>query len=81
MSDKHVVRFEPVGTETRVTVEHLGWDTVPQDHAARHHFPDAIFLRRHAEWWQTLLARMAQQVSAPVRGSDDTQQFSPHGPS
>ena len=23
------VRFEPVGEETRVTVEHLGWDSVP----------------------------------------------------
>ena len=49
------VRFEPVGDETRVTVEHSGWDTVPQDHVARHHFPDAIFLQRHAEWWRSLL--------------------------
>ena len=49
------VGFEPVGEETRVTVEHLGWDTVPAEHVARHGFPDAIFLRRHAEWWQTLL--------------------------
>jgi uncharacterized protein YndB with AHSA1/START domain len=51
------VRFEPIGEKTRETIEHLGWDTVPEDHAARHHFPDALFLRRHAEWWQTLLAR------------------------
>ena len=49
------VRFEAVGDETRVTVEHRGWDTVPQDHVARHHFPDGIFLRRHGEWWQVLL--------------------------
>lgn len=49
------VRFEAVGDETRVTVEHRGWDTVPQDHVARHHFPDGIFLRRHGEWWQALL--------------------------
>ncbi len=68
------VRFEPVGDETRVTVERSGWDTVPQDHVARHHFPDAIFLRRHAEWWQTLLARMAQNVGANGRGSRDRQQ-------
>jgi hypothetical protein len=27
---------------------------------ARHHFPDALFLRRHAEWWQTLLAAMKE---------------------
>ncbi|MGH8779947.1 SRPBCC family protein [Paraburkholderia sp.] len=50
------VRFEAVGNETRVTVEHRGWDTVPQEHVARHHFPDRIFLLRHAEWWQALLA-------------------------
>ena len=64
------VRFEPVGAQTRVTVEHFGWDTVPQDHVARHHFPDAIFLRRHAEWWQALLAAMAQSAAcrkAPAR--------------
>jgi Activator of Hsp90 ATPase homolog 1-like protein len=50
------VRFEPVGNETRVKVEHSGWDTIPPDHVARHHFPDAIFLRQHAEWWQLLLS-------------------------
>jgi len=50
------VRFEPVGDETRVTVEHRGWDTVPASHVARHGFPNALFLTRHGEWWQTLLA-------------------------
>jgi DNA-binding transcriptional ArsR family regulator len=43
------VRFEPVGNETRVTVEHRGWETIPQQHVARHAFPDAIFLQRHGE--------------------------------
>ena len=50
------VRFEPVGDETRVTVEHSGWDTVPAAHVARHGFPNALFLMRHGEWWQRLLA-------------------------
>lgn len=50
------VRFEAVGNETRVSVEHYGWDTIPLDHVVRHHFPDAMFLRRHAEWWQLLLS-------------------------
>jgi uncharacterized protein YndB with AHSA1/START domain len=50
------VRFEPVGDETRVTVEHRGWDTVPPTHVARHGFPEAVFLRRHAEWWELLLS-------------------------
>jgi hypothetical protein len=50
------VRFEPIGDQTRVTVEHRGWDTIPPEHVARHRFPDEFFLRRHAEWWQTLLS-------------------------
>ena len=29
------VRFEAVGDQTRVTVEHRGWDAIPQDHVAR----------------------------------------------
>jgi hypothetical protein len=44
-----------VGAETRVTVEHRGWDSVPAAHVARHGFPDGVFLRRHGDWWQALL--------------------------
>lgn len=58
------VRFEPVGEETRVTVEHRGWDTVPADHVARHGFPNALFLTRHGEWWQRLLASYKQALGA-----------------
>jgi hypothetical protein len=50
------VRFEAVGDETQVTVEHRGWDSVPAAHVARHGFPSGIFLRRHGEWWQALLS-------------------------
>lgn len=56
------VRFEPAGDETRVTVEHRGWDSVPQAHQARHGFPDAIFLQRHAEWWQAQLEAMKRRM-------------------
>ena len=56
------VRFEPVGEETRVTIEHRGWDSVPADHVAKHSFPDAIFLRRHGEWWQALLEALRAQA-------------------
>jgi uncharacterized protein YndB with AHSA1/START domain len=56
------VRFEPIGAETRVTVEHTGWDAIPIEHAARHRFPDAIFLQRHGEWWQLLLASLRGQI-------------------
>jgi uncharacterized protein YndB with AHSA1/START domain len=55
------VTFEAVGAETRVTVIHCGWETVPDEHVARHGFPDAIFLRGHAEWWQALLARLRER--------------------
>jgi uncharacterized protein YndB with AHSA1/START domain len=54
------VTFETVGAETRVTVVHRGWDSVPDEHVARHGFPDAIFLRWHGEWWQVLLARLRE---------------------
>ncbi len=50
------VTFEAAGEETRVTVEHLGWDSVPAGHLARHGFPNAVFMRRHGEWWGALLA-------------------------
>jgi uncharacterized protein YndB with AHSA1/START domain len=56
------VRFEPVGDETRVTVEHRGWDSVPPAHVARHGFPDAIFLQRHAEWWRSLLESLKRRM-------------------
>ena len=56
------VVFEPVGEETRVSVTHTGWDTVPAEHVARHSWPDSIFMRRHGEWWQGLLASFREQV-------------------
>ncbi len=52
------ISFQPVGEQTRITVVHTGWDSVPVEHLARHHFPDAIFLQRHAEWWQSLLSSL-----------------------
>jgi uncharacterized protein YndB with AHSA1/START domain len=63
------VRFEAVGHETRVTVEHLGWDSVPASHAARHRLPHAEFLQRHAKWWQNLLTSFNETV-AHAQGRD-----------
>lgn len=48
------VRFEAVGEETRVSVEHRGFDRAPEG-AARHGFPDEVLLMRLAQWWRTLL--------------------------
>jgi hypothetical protein len=59
------VRFEAVGDETRVTVEHQGWDTIPPRHAARHGFPLPALLQREAEWWQQLLARYKFRFAPP----------------
>lgn len=56
------VRFEPVGDETRVTVEHRGWDAIPQEHAARHGFPLAVFQMRQAEHWRALLNAMNARI-------------------
>lgn len=58
------VRFEPVGDETRVTVEHRGWDAIPQEHVARHGFPLMVFQQRQAEHWRTLLASFSQRLPA-----------------
>lgn len=56
------VRFEPVGDETRVTVEHHGWDRIPGDHAARHGFPLFVFQQRLAEWWQAALRSLGAHL-------------------
>ncbi|MFP4003881.1 MAG: SRPBCC family protein [Alphaproteobacteria bacterium] len=63
------VRFEPVGDQTRVTVEHTGWETVPPEHVARHGFPDAIFLQRHGEWWQALLKSFKGRFGQTAHGA------------
>jgi uncharacterized protein YndB with AHSA1/START domain len=57
------VHFAPVGGETRVTVEHFGWDTIPREHAARHGFPLEATQRRLAEWWQTLLGSYRDRLT------------------
>lgn len=58
------VRFEAVGDETRVTVEHRGWDSIPQEHVARHGFPLQVFQMRQGEHWRALLAGMNALIQA-----------------
>jgi uncharacterized protein YndB with AHSA1/START domain len=54
------VRFEAAdGGQTRVSVTHRGWDSVPLGHVARHATSDIVFLRRHGEYWRGLLERVA----------------------
>ena len=52
------VRFVAVGEETRVSVEHRGYDQVPAESAARHRFPDQLLLMRLAEYWQAQLGSL-----------------------
>lgn len=56
------VRFEAAGAETRVTVEHRGWNTIPQDHVARHGFPLAATQMRLAEYWRAQLAALSRRA-------------------
>lgn len=56
------VRFEAVGEETRVSVEHRGFHRVPADNVARHGFPDAVLLARLGEYWQAQLASLRAKV-------------------
>jgi uncharacterized protein YndB with AHSA1/START domain len=54
------VGFEAVGEETRVSVEHRGFDRVPPG-AARHGFPDQVLLMRLADFWRTQIAGVGEQ--------------------
>ena len=68
MSTEVVVTFEALGAETRVTVEHFGWESVPSEHAAKHGFPSEIFLQRHATYWQTLLQSLRTWAETETPG-------------
>jgi len=56
------IRFEAVGDETRVSVEHRGFEQVPADSAARHRFPDQLLLARLAEYWQAQIRAVGERV-------------------
>jgi len=56
------VGFEAVGDETRVSIEHRGFDQVPQASAARHGFPDQVLLVRLAEFWRAQIAAVGDRL-------------------
>jgi len=58
------VLFEPAGEETRVSIEHRAWDTIPQRHVARHGFPERITLERVADWWRASLWALRDQLAS-----------------
>ena len=57
------VGFEAVGDETRVSIEHRGFDRVPADSVARHGFPDPYLLRRLAEFWRAQIAAVGEAAA------------------
>ena len=54
------VTFEAFGEETRVSVEHRGFDHVPAGSAARHGFPDQVLLVRLADFWRAQLVSLGE---------------------
>ena len=63
MTTEVEVRFEAAGDETRVSIEHRGWDSIPQAHVARHGFPEGETLKRAGEWWRASLERLKARIS------------------
>lgn len=59
------VSFEQLdgpSVQTRVTVEHYGWDRLPAENVVRHGFPLEVFSLRFAQWWQRQLRELAATV-------------------
>ena len=61
-----------MGSDTRVTVEHRGWDSIPQDHVARHGFPLPLFYKRQGEQWRAGLDRLSLTVRKLARDRPDS---------
>jgi uncharacterized protein YndB with AHSA1/START domain len=57
------VGFVAVGDETRVSIEHRAWDTIPRRHAARHGFAEGATLRHCANWWRNSLHALKEQIA------------------
>lgn len=57
------VTFQAVGGDTRVTVTHRGWDTIPKAHVARHGFPLQATQGHLANAWREGLAALAARLT------------------
>ena len=57
------VGFEAVGEETRVSIEHRGFDQMPKESAARHRFPDEVLLMRLADFWRSQIAAVGDELA------------------
>jgi activator of HSP90 ATPase len=62
------VCFERAGAETRISIEHRAWDTIPRRNAPRHGFPEQATLQRAADWWRNSLHSFKDRLTG---GGDD----------
>jgi uncharacterized protein YndB with AHSA1/START domain len=57
------VRFEAAGKNTRVTVEHRGWERFADDHPAKHGLGEAAFNDVMSVWWADLLVSIKNHLA------------------
>jgi uncharacterized protein YndB with AHSA1/START domain len=70
------VGFEAVGAQTRVSIEHRAWDTIPRRHAARHGFPEEATLQRAADWWRNSLYALRARTCSQLDPGFQLETFS-----
>ncbi len=57
------VTFVPSGDGTLVTVTHRGWDSIPDDHPARHGQQNQAFCRGLGLFWGELLTALREAIA------------------
>lgn len=58
------VRFEGASGGTRVTIEHAGWDAIPEAHRARHGLTGTAFAAMMGLWWGDLATTYRMRAAA-----------------
>lgn len=56
------ILFEPIGSGTRVTVEHRGFQRLPAGHAALHGLSGRAFGELFGGWWGELLVSLRRRA-------------------
>lgn len=58
------VEFQPFGEGTMVVLRHRGWQSLRDDHPARHGNLGADFDRMNGQWWGGLMTALREHVAA-----------------
>jgi uncharacterized protein YndB with AHSA1/START domain len=61
------VRFEPVPGGTRVTLLHVGWESIPRDHKVRHGWEGEAFRSMIVLIWADLLVELGARLARRKR--------------